>query len=158
MQTNTKKSWFKQFWPWFLILLPMTVVVASITTLVIATNNKPDMVVDDYYKTGKAINADLSLVKKAHELGLSALVSQQDNRLRISINGSKSNASISFSLYHSTQAKRDKTAMLTADAKGNYYYQTEKSLKGKWTLRIEPFDKHWRLEKKVKFPTKHITL
>ena len=38
------------------------------------------------------------------------------------------------------------------------YHRIQESLKGKWTLRIEPFDKHWRLEKKVKFPTKHITL
>ena len=158
MQTNTKKSWFKQFWPWFLILLPMTVVVASITTLVIATNNKPEMVVDDYYQTGKATNVDLSRLKKALQLGISALVSQQKNGLRISFNGLKSKASISFSLYHSTQSKRDKIAMLTADAKGDYYFKTEESLDGKWTLRLESFDKQWRLEKKIEFPTKHITL
>ena len=35
MQTNTKKSWFKQFWPWFLIILPMAAVVAGILLLLL---------------------------------------------------------------------------------------------------------------------------
>ena len=158
MQTNTKKSWFKQFWPWFLIILPMAAVVASISTLIIATDNKPEMVVDDYYKTGKAINADLSLLTKAKELGISGLVTQQQDGLLIKLEGLETKASISFSLYHSTQSKRDKVQMLTADANGNYHYETEDSLTGKWTLRIEPFDKQWRLQQAVRFPTKNIAL
>jgi len=158
MQTNTKKSWFKQFWPWFLIILPMTAVVASISTLIIATDNKPEMVVDDYYKTGKAINADLSLLKKAKELGISGSVVNQENGLLITLKGIKNNASIRFSLFHSTQSKRDKTQMLTSDANGNYYYETEESLNGKWTLRIEPFDKQWRLQQTVQLPASNIAL
>ncbi|TEW53694.1 hypothetical protein E2R68_11085 [Psychromonas sp. RZ22] len=158
MQANTKKTWFKQFWPWFLIILPMAAVVAGITTVFIAVDNKPDMVVDDYYKTGKAINADLSLIKKAKELGISAVVQQQKGELLITLDGLKDHASISLSLYHSTQSKRDKILMLTADGEGKYHFETEKSLTGKWTLRIEPFDKQWRLQKHVQFPTKEILL
>jgi len=158
MNKNTKKSWFKQFWPWFLIILPMAAVVAGISTVVIATNNKPEMVVDDYYKTGKAINADLSLLTKAKELGISGLVTQQPNGLLIKLEGLETNASISFSLYHSTQSKRDKAQMLTADANGDYRYETQDSLTGKWTLRIEPFDKQWRLQQAVQFPAKNIAL
>ena len=158
MQTNTKKFWFKQFWPWFLIILPMAAVVASVSTLIIATDNKPEMVVDDYYKTGKAINSDLSLLKKAKELGISGLVTQQQEGLLIKLDGLTTNASISFSLYHSTQSKRDKSQMLTANANGDYLYQTKDSLIGKWTLRIEPFDKQWRLQQAVKFPAKNISL
>ena len=158
MKTNKTKSWFKQFWPWFLIILPMTAVVAGISTVVIATNNKPEMVVDDYYKTGKAINADLSLLKKAKELGISGTVVQQEGELLIALSGLESNASVSLSLFHSTQSKRDKSAMLTADANGNYHFETDESLKGKWTIRIEPFDKQWRLQENVQFPTKNITL
>lgn len=158
MKTTKQKSWFKQFWPWFLIILPTTAVVGGIATVVIATTNKPEMVVDDYYKTGKAVNADLSLLKKAKELKISGVVTQQENGLLITLTGLKSKASINFSLYHSTQSKRDKALMLTADADGNYHYETEASLTGKWTLRIEPFDKKWRLQKNVQFPTSNIIL
>jgi hypothetical protein len=158
MQTNTKKSWFKQFWPWFLIILPMAAVVAGISTLVIATNNKPEMVVDDYYNTGKAINADLSLLKKSQDLGISAIVTQGEDGLLITINGLQNNASINLSLFHSTQSKRDISVMLTADAQGHYFYQSEELLTGKWTLRIEPFDKQWRLQKNIQLPVQEIAL
>ena len=32
--------WYQQFWPWFLILLPASVVVAGLTTLVIANRHR----------------------------------------------------------------------------------------------------------------------
>lgn len=158
MQANTKEAWFKQFWPWFLIILPLTAVVAGITTVVIATNNKPEMVVDDYYKTGKAINADLSLLNNAKKLGISGVVSQREDELLITLKGLENNSSISFSLYHATQSKRDNIIMLTADAEGNYHYEIKEALTGKWTLRIEPYDKKWRLQQSVQFPTENINL
>lgn len=158
MKKEDKQSWFKQFWPWFLVLLPLTAVVAGISTLFIATDNQPEMVVDDYYKTGKAINADLSLLSNAKKLNISALVSQQSDGLLISFDGLKTNTSVKFSLYHSTQSKRDQQAMLTASADGKYHFETEQSLTGKWTLRLESFDKKWRLEKQVYFPSPDITL
>lgn len=158
MQATVKKSWFKQFWPWFLIFLPLAAVVAGISTLIIASNNKPEMVVDDYYKTGKAVNADLSLITNAKKLGLSALVIQQDNNLAITFDGLQSNTSISLSLFHATQSKRDRFSMLTSDVSGKYSYEADESLNGKWTLRLEPFDKTWRLEKQVQFPTGKLAL
>lgn len=158
MQEKAKKSWFKQFWPWFLIILPLAAVVAGISTLIIATTNQPEMVVDDYYKTGKAINADLSLLTNAKNLGLSAIVVQQEDGLLITLSGLETNTSISLSLFHATQSKRDIFAMLTSDADGNYHYETDQTLKGSWSLRLEPFDKKWRLEKKVQFPADKIAL
>ena len=42
---NTKstdtKPWYKQFWPWFLMSLPASVVVASMITIGIAIDNAP---------------------------------------------------------------------------------------------------------------------
>jgi len=157
MQTEVKKSWIKQFWPWFLIILPMAAVVAGISTFIIANDNKPDMVVDDYYKTGKAINADLTLLSNAKALGLTAQVVQQKDGLLISLDALQTKTSIKFSLFHSTQAKRDRFAILTADANGDYHYETDQSLTGKWSLRLESFDKKWRLETKVYFPITQIT-
>jgi len=158
MIKNTKRAWFKQFWPWFLIILPMAAVVAGISTVVIATNNKPEMVVDDYYKTGKAINADLSLLTKAKELGISGIITQQENELLVVIDGLPNKGAINFSLFHSTQSKRDINVMLTADGNGDYHFTTEQTLEGKWSLRIEPFDKKWRLQKNIQLPTEKVVL
>ena len=124
----------------------------------IASDNKPEMVDDNYYKTGKTVNADFSLLNHAKELGLSAEVKQQADGLLIKFIGLETNASIHLSLIHSTQSKRDRFIMLTADAEGNYFYEADESLDGKWTLRLEPFDKKWRLQKSVKFPNAKIAL
>ncbi len=48
------QPWYKQFWPWFLIILPATVVVACITTFVLFVENDVDLVAEDYYKKRKS--------------------------------------------------------------------------------------------------------
>lgn len=39
--------WYKQFWPWFIIALPASVVVASFFTLWLAISNPDPLIVDD---------------------------------------------------------------------------------------------------------------
>ena len=39
--------WFKQFWPWFIIALPASVVIASFYTLWLAVSNPDYLVVDE---------------------------------------------------------------------------------------------------------------
>jgi len=39
--------WYKQFWPWFIIALPASAVIASFVTLWIAISNPDQLVVDD---------------------------------------------------------------------------------------------------------------
>lgn len=73
MQTgNTVTPWYKQFWPWVLIGLPTSVVIASITTYFLAINGMDSVISKDYYKEGLAVNADLTRDKKAAALGLMA--------------------------------------------------------------------------------------
>jgi len=156
--SNKKKSWFKQFWPWFLIGLPMVAVVGAVNLLFTAIDHKPDMVVDDYYTKGKAINNDFALINNAKTLNIHAKVKQAEKGLLISLEGVKDKSSISFSLYHATIAERDISAMLTADANGHYRFESNEDLTGKWKLRIEPFDKSWRLQKTVILPRETFNL
>ena len=155
---NRKKSWFKQFWPWFLIILPMSAVVAGISTFIIANDNSPDMVVDDYYKKGKAINLDLSRLRHAKDLNISADIVITDQNLMITLNNAPDKAAIKLSLHHATLAKRDLIQMLTANADGHYYFENNKSLSGKWLIRIEPFDNSWRIEDNFVLPVASFTV
>lgn len=41
------KHWSKQFWPWFLILLPASGVVASMVTITLAVQNAPTITDSD---------------------------------------------------------------------------------------------------------------
>ena len=45
--TGEGLPWFKQFWPWFIIALPASVVVASFFTLWLAVSNPDYLVVDE---------------------------------------------------------------------------------------------------------------
>ena len=73
MQTgNTVTPCYKLFWPWVLIGLPTSVVIASVVTYFLAINGMDSVISKDYYKEGLAVNADLERDKKAADLGLSA--------------------------------------------------------------------------------------
>ncbi len=149
-----KKSWYKQFWPWFLIILPLTVVGAAIETYRLATDNKPDMVVDHYYEVGQSINADLARLRAAKALHINADITQSGNNLSIKLHNFETKSAIKLSLHHSAFAQRDITKMLTANADGTYHFVNSKLLDGKWRIRIEPFNKKWRIQKTIFFPTK----
>ena len=80
--------WYRDRWPWLLILGPAIVVVAGIATLVIAVRSDDGLVADDYYKRGLAINQVLERVERAASLGLSAnVVVASDGRAVVTLEG-----------------------------------------------------------------------
>lgn len=54
-QSTTEISWYKQFWPWFLIVLPTAAVIASFVTLYIAFKYADQPVHDDYVQHGLTV-------------------------------------------------------------------------------------------------------
>lgn len=84
---NEQQAWYKQFWPWFLIILPMCAVIASFATLKIAMDNSDSLVAEEYYKKGKAINMDLSKIQYARQIGMQFLVSVNDGAITLEQHG-----------------------------------------------------------------------
>jgi hypothetical protein len=64
MQSDTPKIWYKQFWPWFLIVVPLTSMVLSFSMLRLAFTGEDSMVIDDYYKEGRGINLKIQKLQK----------------------------------------------------------------------------------------------
>lgn len=58
--------WYKQFWPWFIIALPASVVVASFITLWLAISNPDPLVVndDDYRRLNSELKAQAPVQEK----------------------------------------------------------------------------------------------
>lgn len=54
------KPWYKQFWPWFLISLPGSVVIASMFTISIAVENAPIITQKNLGKFVQPIQAEQS--------------------------------------------------------------------------------------------------
>lgn len=54
-QLNVNQPWYRQFWPWFIIALPASAVIASFFTLWLAVSNPDQLVVsDDQYNNIKS--------------------------------------------------------------------------------------------------------
>ncbi|MFV8455354.1 FixH family protein [Vibrio owensii] len=154
------KPWYKQFWPWFLIILPLTVVVWTIVTVVVFANNSVSLVAEDYYKKGKGINIDISKMNVARDLGLNASVSSDDNTVVIAFNKGELPhfPALTATFTHRTLPDRDFTTLLTADAKGNYRLTPEDSIQGPWFVELEPHNKEWMIQGRVEFPAQPTTL
>ncbi|MGR5233338.1 FixH family protein [Vibrio rotiferianus] len=148
------KPWYKQFWPWFLIILPLTVVVWTVVTVVVFANNSVSLVAEDYYKKGKGINIDISKMNVAHDLGLNATVSSDKNTVVIAFNKGELPhfPALTATFTHRTLPDRDFTKLLTADAKGNYRLTPEDSIQGPWFVELEPHNKEWMIQGRVEFP------
>jgi hypothetical protein len=146
--------WYKQFWPWFLIALPATAVVASIASLVIAVRNADSLVREDWSDAGENINAELALEHEATMRGVSAVVRLEPAANRVSVelagNGVADVPRLSLELRHPTDATRDYASLLDPDGPGVFTGDAVSArLTGSWYLTIAPPDRAWLLRKRV---------
>ena len=149
--------WYKQFWPWFLMFFPAVAVVAGIATIIIAVKTDDGLVKDDYYKAGLAINQTLELKQKAHELDINANVNwdklTQTITLKLSGKISKPPTRLTMQMVHTTIANHDQTTTLfLAPDNKSYTGRIKKVAAGNWIIIIEPEEKIWRINGRVKLP------
>ncbi|MGL4614802.1 MAG: FixH family protein [Shewanella sp.] len=145
-----QQPWYKQFWPWFLIILPLCAVIASFATLKIALSNSDALVAEDYYKDGKAINMDLSKIKYAKQLGMQFSLEQHQNEILFKQHGGPAyQAALKVEFYHPTIANHDLKVTLTADANQRYRLALPEPLTGPWEVRLEGFDGTWRVQQRI---------
>ena len=149
MKSNNT-AWYKNGWVWLIIALPVSSVIAGIATVIITSQNQPEMVVDDYYKKGKAINQELVLYKAFKDSGIELNVRLSNDR--IELNSSESFSALKVNLVHSTQGKRDLELVVTPNATGTFGKTLDTHLTGKWTIFVEPMDGAWKVQQKIAFP------
>lgn len=147
--------WYKQFWPWFLIALPGTVVIASIATFIIAASDPDAVVADNYYKKGLAINQDLSRLEHAEKMGLQATlqIARNGNKFRVYLKMAdiKNPGELRLGIFHPTQVKKDQSLSLIQTAPGIYNGTGMTLLPGNWDIIIEPATKaSWRIQRRIK--------
>ena len=151
MSIAKKQVWYREPWPWILILLPMSAVVASIITIWLAIKSEDGLVADDYYKQGMAINQTLDRDLAALALGLRAElnVAEDGQTLKLKLSGKLTPLpdTLKLSILHPTQAGRDKTLSLQASGASVY----SANLQGadlsstRWRVILEAPGGDWRL-------------
>lgn len=137
MNTDTK-PWYKQFWPWFIISLPAAAVIAGLITVYIAFKNADSLVVDEYYKEGKAINLRTALLKKASELGYQPTLERLEGNFIILKFGENkpSDGSLVLDFVHPTSSDKDFGMQLNLQKDGSYQGLAPNNTAGRWYLRL----------------------
>lgn len=149
--------WYRQFWPWFIIALPLTAVIASVATLIIAAQDPDGLVVDDYYKQGLAINQVLERERQAQALGLSGLVrlDRANDRLVLTLIGLPATtdvADLELRLIHPTRPHLDRSLPLRREADGAWSAALDAIAPGRWHVRLESPGGAWRLAGRLALP------
>jgi hypothetical protein len=151
--------WYRQFWPWFLMALPASAVVAGLATVFIAVMHQDNLVVDDYYKQGLAINQTLNqqFAAKALNLTADATLNPESGKLTIvlSANSAIDEPALKLSLVHATLARLDQVIILHREAMNTYVATVNNIKNGKWHLILAPVDDHWQIKANVTLPAQH---
>jgi len=144
------QPWYRQFWPWFLILLPASVVVASLYTMYLASSGADDLVVDDYYKDGLAINRQLEKKERGEELGVSAALTFNGKLVTVQITGPADVAALSLLMSHPLEADRDFSVELRRTGPGVYRGVLTDAVAPRWHWTLESTGPEaWRLDGSV---------
>lgn len=140
------EPWYRQFWPWFLIVLPGTVVVASIATLIIAVTGSDDLVVDEYYKDGLAINRQLKREERARNRGYRANVAVGEEQVVVVTEALPAVAELRLLLSHPMEADRDIRIDLRRSGPERYAATLPAAVGDNWHWLLDAGDSSdWRL-------------
>ena len=138
----------------------MTAVIASMFTIYKAVSTADGLVVDDYYKRGKAINRDLARDAAAvrYQLKASIDIDLRDNRVQLLLESAamKLPATLTFTLLHPTQAGYDQVLVLQHGGDGVYAGDIDEVARGNWYLQLEADD--WRLSGSMRIPQTETTV
>ncbi|MCW8832369.1 MAG: FixH family protein [Colwellia sp.] len=148
-----KSSWYREPWAWLVFILPFTAVVAGIATYIIANSDPDTLVVGDYYKTGKAINLEVSKVKQAQKLGMRFALKFSDNELIVKPTGiEKKFPLLNINFFHPTLEEKDFYVALTPDGNGHFRQTFDHNISSKWKITITPFDNSWKIQETISLP------
>jgi hypothetical protein len=148
------KPWYREFWPWFLMSLPATAVIAGVTTLVIAIQSADGMVVGDYYKAGLAINQTLARDNAAYAMALTATVKSESGALLLTLGGRMPSypEQLTLTLAHPTRSGMDQTLTLHHTGGGHYRAVLPAMPAGKWHVQLVNGASTWRISGVIHLP------
>ncbi len=147
--------WYKQKWPWILIGIPGTSVVLGFMLLYLAITTADGLVVDDYYRQGRAIDQTMARSLLAGDLGLAADLSVRSDRVSVRLSANDTAdlpEALIVTIIHPTRAGMDQAVRLAGNS-GVYSGPLEPINIGRWRVQIEDESRSWRLNGAVNLPS-----
>lgn len=152
------KPWYRHPWVWALIAVPGSSILFGIVMITASVSGPTDLVRDDYYKAGLAINQDLSGVRRAEDLGIVATLTPRtgsawllvvETRAEVAREATAERLEVQFQ--HPTLAARDVTLTAEAVAPGRWA-ATVPGFEGPRMLTARPATGDWVLRREVRLP------
>ncbi len=170
MDKSSNQPWYRHRWPWLLMLGPVAVLVAGVITMWISFSGADALVVDDYYKQGKAINQDLRRDRVAAERGMAASLRYDAaaGRLLGKVAGLRESADaantssvapLTVLLVHPTVPQKDIRLSAVPNANGEFELPLAMLERANWQVQLEDGQRQWRLHGQWLWPqNKHVDI
>lgn len=147
--------WYKQRWPWILISLPLTSVAVGMILLYFAVTTWDGLVVDDYYRQGRAIDQTMARSALAAELGLVADMSFRADNISVRLSATDASMmpeALIVTIAHPTRGGQDQILRLFGND-GVFSSPVASLGVGRWIIQLEDEHRTWRLNGAVYLPT-----
>jgi hypothetical protein len=143
------RPWYREPWPWLLMLGPAVVIVAGGFTAYLAVVSNDGLVEDDYYKQGLTVNQRTARDQRAAELGLEAelMLGGDGDRIRAVLRtraGVLQPETLNLRIVHPTRTGFDQKIVLRSEGGGVYAGRLQ-PVHGRWHMTIEDDRQEWRL-------------
>lgn len=149
------RPWYREPWPWLLMIGPFVVVVAGIYTAWLAMSTSDGLVTENYYQEGLRAGETVARSARAMQLGIEARMRWVGQTVTVTLSAKdpsyEAPANIDLAISHPTRAGLDRKARLMWE--GNVYRgRIELPASGHWLVLIEDENKSWRLMGSVLLP------
>ena len=152
------QPWYRHGWVWALIAIPGASVVFGIVMITAASLGPTDLVRDDYYKAGLAINQDLEARERAAALGIEVqLIDRGAAGLLLRVDAGEGvmeiegGGTVLAELQHPTLADLDARFELDGVAWGRWATTIDR-FDGVRTLLVSAADGTWVVQREVRAP------
>lgn len=155
-QRTDTKPWHRQFWPWFLIFLPFTSIVAGFTLLYFALDGADGMVIDDYYKVGRAYNRNLERDQRAEAQGIRGQLTVSADGIADLVllsNTPLNEVALNLTLMHPTERDLDQVLPLVQGMQGTWSANVGQISRAQWYVRVEDQAETWRIAGRAWLPS-----
>jgi len=144
--------WYQYGWVWIIFCIPATAIVMGVAMIYLAISTNNSLVVDDYYKDGKAINVRIERDRMAAKLGLQVTLWQQAEGAVAQIQSAATDFQppefLTLRWVHVTQAARDGATEMHHLGGGRYLAEdVQLPESDRWRVHVQPAqdDASWRL-------------
>jgi hypothetical protein len=161
MEKIPKKAWYREPFVWLVILFPSLAIIGGIITVYIAVSARDNLVEEDYYQKGLAINQVLNQDKAANSYNLQATLHFRPDQQILTVylkaqadHHFPDQLTVNFS--HSIHEELDQTIILPRIADDTYQGTLSKLAAGLWYIQLNADD--WRLLKSLTLPVDEVTI